>query len=135
MANAIPQFAAPAGRILLALIFVTSGASKIAEYAPTQGWMESMGVPGVLLPMVIAVEVLGGLAVMVGWQTRIAAFLLAGFTLLTAALFHNNFAVQAEMTNFMKNLSIAGGFLVLVYSGPGPFSIDNRKPQLQPQTA
>ena len=80
--NQLQIFAAPLGRIMIALIFVTSGFSKISGYAGTQGYMEAMGVPGALLPLVIAVEFLGGLAVVLGWHTRIAAFLLAGFSLL-----------------------------------------------------
>ena len=107
-------FAAPLGRILISLIFVTSGFSKISGYAATQGYMEAMGVPGMMLPLVIVVELIGGLMVMVGWHTRIAAFLLAGFSLLSALLFHANFGDQMQMIMFMKNISIAGGFLMIV---------------------
>ena len=107
--NQIQSIAAPAGRILLALMFVTSGFSKISGYAATQGYMEAMGVPGALLPLVIAVELLGGLAVMLGWHTRIAAFLLAGFSLLSALLFHANFGDQMQMIMFMKNISLQNG--------------------------
>ena len=124
--NQIQSIAAPAGRILLALMFVTSGFSKISGYAATQGYMEAMGVPGVLLPLVIAVELLGGLAVMLGWHTRIAAFLLAGFSLLSALLFHANFGDQMQMIMFMKNISIAGGFLMIVSFGGGAYALDNR---------
>ena len=124
--NQLQAIAAPVARILLSLIFVTSGFSKISGYAATQGYMEGMGVPGVLLPLVIAVELLGGLAVMLGWQTRIAAFLLAGFSLLSALLFHANFGDQMQMIMFMKNVSIAGGFLMIVSLGGGAFSLDNR---------
>jgi len=123
--NALQTFAAPAGRVLISLIFVYSGLGKISGYAGTQGYMESMGVPGALLPLVIAVEVLGGLAVMLGWHTRVAAFLLAGFSLLSALLFHANFADQGQMINFMKNVAIAGGFLVIVAHGAGAFALDN----------
>ena len=124
--NQIQSIAAPAGRILIALMFVTSGFSKISGYAATQGYMEAMGVPGALLPLVIAVELLGGLAVMLGWHTRIAAFLLAGFSLLSALLFHANFGDQMQMIMFMKNISIAGGFLMIVSLGGGAFSLDSR---------
>jgi putative oxidoreductase len=88
--------------------------------------MEAMGVPGTLLPLVIVVELLGGLAVMLGWHTRIAAFLLAGFSLLSALLFHANFGDQMQMIMFMKNISIAGGFLMIVSLGGGAFSLDSR---------
>lgn len=124
--NQLQTFAAPVARILLSLMFVTSGFSKISGYAATQGYMEAMGVPGALLPLVIAVELLGGLAVILGWQTRIAAFLLAGFSLLSALLFHANFGDQMQMIMFMKNISIAGGFLMIVSLGGGAFALDNR---------
>lgn len=124
--NALTQFASPLGRLLIAAMFVNSGIGKISGYAGTQAYMESQGVPGMLLPLVILVEVVGGLAVIVGWQTRIAAFLLAGFCLLSAALFHLNFNDQMQTIMFMKNFAIAGGFLFLVAHGPGALSIDNR---------
>jgi len=124
--NTLQSFAAPVARVLLSLMFVTSGINKISGYAGTQGYMEAMGVPGGLLPLVIALEILGGLAVMLGWHTRIAAFLLAGFTLLSALLFHANFGDQMQRIMFMKNVSIAGGFLMIVALGAGAFSLDNR---------
>jgi putative oxidoreductase len=120
------SLAAPAGRILISLIFVMSGFSKLGSFAGTQVYMESAGVPGMLLPVVIAVELLGGLAIILGWHTRLAAFLLAGFTLLSGILFHGNFGDQMQMIMFMKNLAIAGGFLMIVALGAGPWSIDNR---------
>jgi putative oxidoreductase len=124
--NQLQAIATPVGRILISMMFVTSGFSKISGYTATQGYMEAMGVPGALLPLVIAVELLGGLAVMLGWHTRIAAFLLAGFSLLSALLFHANFGDQMQMIMFMKNISIAGGFLMIVALGGGAFALDNR---------
>mgnify|MGYP001815599531 FL=1 len=120
------SLAAPTGRTLMSLIFIVSGLGKIAGYAGTQAYMESVGVPGMLLPAVIALEVLGGLAVMLGWKTRIAAFLLAGFSIVSAILFHANFGDQMQTIMFMKNLALAGGFLILVASGPGSWALDNR---------
>ena len=125
--NLLQTIAAPLGRVLISMMFLTSGISKISGYAATQGYMEAMGVPGALLPLVIAVEVLGGLAVMLGWHTRIAAFLLAGFTLLSGILFHANFGDQMQMIMFMKNLAIAGGFLMIVSLGGGAYALDNLK--------
>lgn len=113
-----------AGRLLLALIFVISGWGKIGGYAGTQQFMESMGVPGALLPLVIALELGGGLAVAVGLLTRYAALALAAFSLLAAFTFHTDFASQAQFISFMKNLAIAGGFLVLAAHGAGAYSID-----------
>ena len=124
--NTLQAISAPVGRLLISLMFVTSGLSKISGYQGTQGYMEAMGVPGGLLPVVIALEVLGGLAVILGWHTRIAAFLLAGFSLLSALLFHANFADQMQMIMFMKNVAIAGGFLMIVAHGAGAYSLDNR---------
>ena len=124
--NKLQALAAPVARIMISFMFLTSGLSKISGYAGTQGYMEAMGVPGVLLPLVIALEVIGGLAVMLGWHTRIAAFLLAGFSLLSGLLFHANFGDQMQTIMFMKNVAIAGGFLMIVAQGGGAFSLDNR---------
>lgn len=115
------------GRILLALIFVVSGLHKIGGYSGTQAYMESMGVPGELLPLVIALEVGAGALVMAGWYTWIAAWSLAAFTLLAALIFHMNLADQMQFIQFMKNLAITGGFLVLAAHGPGPLSVDARR--------
>jgi putative oxidoreductase len=115
-----------AGRILLAGMFLLSGLSKIGAYSATAAYMASAGVPAALLPLVILTEVGGALAIIAGWKTRTVALLLAGFCLLTAIAFHRNFADQNQMINFLKNVSIAGGFLLLVANGPGPLSIDGR---------
>jgi putative oxidoreductase len=115
------------GRILLASLFLLSGLTKISSYGAMAGYMSSAGVPASLLPIVIATEVLGSLAIMFGWHTRIAAFLLAGFTLIAGAIFHNNFGDQIQMIMFLKDISIAGGFLMLVANGAGPLSLDRRR--------
>ena len=122
----IEIFSAPIGRVLISLIFVMSGLNKIGNYTNTAGWMDAMGVPSGLLPIVIVLEVLGGLAVILGWQTRVASFLLAGFCLLSAVIFHNNLGDQNEMIHFMKNMAMAGGFLFLTAHGAGNLSLDNR---------
>ena len=115
-----------AGRSLLSVLFLLSGLSKFGAYAGTAAYMASHGVPGALLPVVIATEVLGAIAIILGWQTRVAALLLAGYSLLAALIFHANFADQIEMVMFLKNVSIAGGFLLLVANGAGPLSLDRR---------
>ena len=115
------------GRVLMSAIFILAGISKIGAYAGTQGYMESMGVPGILLPAVILLELGGGLAVLVGWQTRMAAFLLAGFSVLSALIFHANLGDQTQSILFMKNLAMAGGFLFLVAGGAGAWSVDARR--------
>ncbi|HLA32048.1 MAG TPA: DoxX family protein [Pseudomonas sp.] len=114
-------------RLLLGHIFLLAGLSKITGYAGTQGYMESMGVPGVLLPLVIALEIGGSLAVILGFFTRWAALLLSGFCLLAALIFHRNFSDQMQMIMFMKNFAIAGGFLLLYVQGAGAYSIDAKR--------
>lgn len=123
--NPLQSLSAPIGRTFLALIFIIMGFSKLTNYAGTQGWMESAGVPGALLGAVIALEIGGGLAVLLGWKTRIVAFLLAGFSLLTAIVFHTDFADQNQLIAFLKNVALAGGFLMIVAQGPGAFALDN----------
>jgi putative oxidoreductase len=115
-------------RILLAQIFILAGFSKLgAGYAGTQGYMDAMGVPGMLLPLVILLEIGGGLAVLIGWQTRWASYALAIFTVLSALIFHNNLGDQVQMIMFMKNMAIAGGLLLLAEHGAGAFSLGKRK--------
>jgi putative oxidoreductase len=115
-----------AGRILLALIFIIAGAGKIADPAGTAGYMQSMGVPAILLWPTIALEVLGGIAIIVGFQTRLVAYALAIFTILAAAIFHSNFADPMQQMIFLKDIAIAGGFLLLASSGATACSIDKR---------
>lgn len=110
-------------RILLSAIFVTAGINKVSGYAQTQAYMESHHVPGTLLPLVIALEVIGGLAVLLGIFSRYAGLALAVFCLAAAAFFHSNFADQAQVTNFMKNVCMAGGFLLLFANGSGRFAV------------
>lgn len=123
---ALTNFTELSGRTLLALLFLLSGVGKLSAYHATAGYMASVGVPGALLPVVIATEILGALAIILGWKTRIAATLLAGFAVLTALTFHTNFADQIQMIMFWKNISIAGAFLLLVVHGAGPVSLDAR---------
>jgi putative oxidoreductase len=130
------QFQAPAllgARVLLSFMFIMSGLQKITGYADTAGYMEAMGVPSLALPLAIVVEVGAGLAVLLGWQTRAAAVLLAGFSVVTGVLFHFNaingqdaMADMMQTIMFMKNLTIAGGFLAIVAIGAGAWSLDAR---------
>jgi putative oxidoreductase len=113
-----------AGRTLLAIIFLVAGIQKIGGYAGTQAYMDSMGVPGMLLPLVIVLEIGGAVAIIAGWRTRLAAFLLAGFTLLSAVIFHRALGDSMQAILFMKNLAIAGGLILLVARGPGEWSLD-----------
>ncbi len=116
-----------AGRAMIALIFVLSGLSKISAIEGTQGYMEAMGVPGILIYPTILFEVVAGLAIIAGFQTRLVALALAGFTLLLALIFHNQLGDQTQFILFIKNVAIAGGFLFLGRFGAGELSIDNRR--------
>jgi putative oxidoreductase len=119
-----------AGRILIAAIFLIAGLNKIGGYEGTQGYMAAMGVPGMLLPLVIALEVVGAIAIIFGWRTRLFAFLLAGFSIVSAAIFHSALGDQVQFLLFMKNLAMAGGFLFLVARGAGDWSLDARNERL-----
>lgn len=117
-----------AARVLLAQIFLVAGFGKLgAGYAGTQGYMEAMGIPGMLLPLVIALEIGGGLALVAGFMTRWAALALAAFTVAGAVLFHANFGDQMQTIMFMKNFAIAGGLLLLYVHGAGAFSVDAKR--------
>ena len=114
-------------RVFLAQIFVLSGIFKITGYEGTQSYMETMGVPSMLLPLVILIEISGGLAIAIGWQTRWAAIALASFTVLAVIIFHSNFSDHMQMIMFMKNVAITGGLLLLAVHGAGEYSWDGRK--------
>jgi len=124
--TAVRNMAELTGRLFLAALFLVSGLGKIAGYSGTVAYMSALGVPGALLPLVIVTEIAGAVAIVVGWNTRIVAFLLAGYSLLAALLFHRNFGDQIQMIMFLKNVSIAGGLLLLVANGAGPLSLDRR---------
>lgn len=121
----LQELSAPIGRLLLSMIFIFSGFTKITGYAATQGYMEAMGVPGMLLPLVIAVELLGGIAILLGFKARLVAILMAGFSIVSALLFHQFWIDESQMNPFMKNIAMAGGFLMIFAHGAGAYSIDN----------
>ncbi len=128
--NTLNNIATLTGRAMLAAIFIIAGISKIGAYAGTQVYMESAGIPGLLLPAVIGLEIFGGIAILIGFQTRISATLLAGFTLIAAIMFHGDFSQQMQSILFMKNIAISGAFLMLVAQGPGQWAIGaGRQPQ------
>src|SRR5690242_18902773 len=112
------------GRIGLAEIFIYSGLQKLEGYHATAAYMVAHNLPPGLLPLVIFAELGGGLAILFGFLTRIAAVGLFVFTLLAAAFFHDNFADPSQLVNFEKNIAIAGGFLVLAAFGPGTIALD-----------
>jgi len=120
----ISQFVA---RLFLGQIFLLSGIFKISGYEGTQGYMDAMGVPGMLLPLVILLEAGGGLAIIAGWQTKLVSIALAAFTVVAAVIFHNNFSDQMQMIMFMKNIAIAGGLILLAIHGAGGYSLASRR--------
>jgi putative oxidoreductase len=121
--QAIKYTDAPA-RVAMSAIFLLSGAGKLSAYAQTQGYMEAYGLPGGLLAPTIAFEIGAGLALLVGFQTRFVAFLLAGFSIATALVFHRDFGDQTQMIMFLKNVAITGGFLVMAKAGAPGLSVD-----------
>lgn len=111
------------GRLLIVGLFAIAGWSKLGGYAGTQQYMASAGLPGGLLPLVIAVELGGAIAIALGLFTRPVALVLAGFSIVTALIFHGA-ADAVNQIMFLKNLAIAGGFLFLVGHGAGRYSLD-----------
>ena len=114
-----------AGRALIAALFLVAGWGKINGYAATQAYMQSAGVPGGLLPLVILLELGGGVAIVTGCCTRLAALLLAGFSVVAALFFHAGSPDPMQQIMFLKNLGLAGGFLFLAADGAGRISIDH----------
>ncbi len=122
----VPAAADQAARVLLALIFLLAGYSKIAGYEGNLAYMASAGVPGFLLPGVIALELLAGAALVIGYQVRLAALALAAFSVGSAFLFHFQLADQMQFIMFFKNLAMAGGLLVLAVNRPGAWTLDRK---------
>ncbi|MBN9552873.1 MAG: DoxX family protein [Alphaproteobacteria bacterium] len=117
------------GRILLAVIFLLSGFGKLTAISGTAAYFGALGlpVPTVTAVLVGLIELLGGIAVLVGFQTRIVAWVLAIFTIATGLVAHTGWADQMQMIQFLKNLAITGGFLLLASSGAGAYSIDAKR--------
>ena len=111
-------------RLIIGGFYLMAGLGKIADVAGTAGYIQSVGLPGVLAWPAIIFEVALGLALIAGFQTRIAALAGAAFCIFTAVVFHNNFADQIQMIMFLKNFSIAGAFLMFFAHGPGKLALD-----------
>ncbi|HEY4374745.1 MAG TPA: DoxX family protein [Burkholderiales bacterium] len=129
--NAVKHFGPVAGRVLIAVIFIFSGIAKLTGLQGTAGYIASAGLPAAYALAVAAmiVELGGGLLLIAGFKTRIAAAALLLFTLAAGFLFHNFWTVPADqvqntMIHFMKNISMAGGLLYVVVYGSGPLSVD-----------
>ena len=115
------------GRIFISALFIISAYNKIFSIGGTMSWMESFGIPGFLLYPAIAIEIILPLFVIIGYNARIAAGLLAAFCLATAFLFHFDFSDQMQTISFLKNVGLAGGFLIIVANGTKDWSVDREK--------
>jgi putative oxidoreductase len=114
------------GRVLLVAIFLFEAWVKLHGYGDVVEYMERFGVPGILLPLVIAIEIVAPVMIIVGWYARLAALALAGFCLLTALFFHTDFENTNQVLHFWKNLAMAGGFIVVMANGAGAWALDAR---------
>ena len=115
------------GRILISALFLISAYNKIFSIDGTMGWMEGYGVPGFLLYPAIVIEIILPLFVIIGYQAKISAGLLAIFCILTAFIFHFDFSDQLQFISFLKNIGLAGGFLFIVANGTKEWSVDKEK--------
>ena len=115
------------GRILISALFLISAFNKIFNLDGSMGWMESFGVPGFLIFPAIVIEIILPILVIVGYQARIAAGVLATFCLLTAFIFHFDFSDQSQLVSFLKNVGLAGGFLFIVANGTKGWAVDKEK--------
>ena len=117
--------AALGGRILLAAIFVLSGITKLGAVEGTTGYIASVGLPfaDAIFYAVVALEIVGGLMLVVGFKTRLVALALGGFSIAAAVIFHSDFADQNQMIHFLKNLALAGGLLQVAAFGPGRLAV------------
>ena len=113
-------------RILISGLFLLNGMFKISDYDGTIGWMESFGLPGILIIPAILLEIIGPILIIFGYQAKIAAGLLGLFCIATAVIFHNNFSDQMQLISFLKNIALAGGFLFIFINGTKDFSLDKK---------
>ena len=114
------------GRILLSAIFIINGIGKIFNYEGTIQYMENFDVPGYLIIPAITVEILFPILLIIGYYTKFSALVLSLFTLVLAVIFHTDFSNQMQLMSFLKNIAIAGGFLIIFVYGPGKYSIDHK---------
>ncbi|MDP3668349.1 MAG: DoxX family protein [Telluria sp.] len=117
-----------AARLLMSLIFIMAGWGKLTGYSGTVGYFASIGLPfpALVTPLVILIELGGGLALLLGLKTRVVAAILAAFSVGSALIAHTNFTDPNQMNNFLKNLAMAGGYLLFVKYGAGSPAVDDR---------
>ena len=111
-------------RILISALFLLNGVFKISNYDGTVGWMESFGIPGILIIPAIILEIVGPVLIILGYKAKIAAGFLSLFCIATAFIFHNDFSDQMQLGSFLKNIALAGGFLFILVNGTKDFSLD-----------
>ena len=114
------------GRVFISLVFLLSGINKIGNYEGSIGWMETFGMPGIFLIPAIILEIVAPILIIIGYKVKIAAALLSVFCIATALIFHTDFSNQMQFVSFMKNISIAGGFLFLVINDTKDFSLERK---------
>ena len=114
------------GRILISTLFLVNGLYKINNYENTIIWMESFNLPGFFLVPAIVLEIVAPIFVIIGYKTKVAAASLSLFCFATAIIFHNDFSDQVQLTSFLKNIALSGGFIFLVVNGPKGFSLDKK---------
>ena len=112
------------GRIFLSAIFLINGVEKIFNYEETIQYMENFNVSGNLIIPAIIVEILFPILLIIGYQTKFSALVLSLFTLTLAVIFHTDFSNQMQLISFLKNIAIAGGFLIIFANSAGKFSLD-----------
>ena len=113
------------GRILLSTLFLIEGIGKISMQEDVVMYMENYGIPGILFVPAIILEILFPLLLIVGYKTKLAAFVMALFTFTVAIIFHTNFSEGMQMIFFLKDIAIAGGFMIIIVYGPGKISLDH----------
>lgn len=120
------QFIEVLGRIFLSTLFFIEGINKIFNYEGTIQYMESFDVPQYLVIPAIILEILFPILLILGYQTKIAALIMAMFTIVVAIIFHTDFDNHMQFITFFKNIAIAGGFIIIFVNSPGKFSLDYR---------
>ena len=113
-------------RILISALFLLNGVFKISNYDGTVDWMESFGIPGILIIPAIILELVGPILIILGYKAKFAAVLLSLFCFATAVIFHNDFSDQMQLGSFLKNIALAGGFLFIFINGTKDLSLDRK---------
>ena len=114
------------GRIFISVLFFINGIFKINNYEGTIEWMDGYGLPGIMIIPAIIIEIVAPILIVIGYKTKIAAALLFLFCISTAFIFHNDFSDQMQLTAFLKNIALAGGFMILIANGARGYSLDKK---------